>query len=381
MKQPIYMDYAAATPMDSQVLAAMQPYFSELFFNPSATYLAAKNVRRCLEEARAKIAGHLGARPAEIIFTSGATEANNMAIAGVANKFSASQIIVSAVEHESVLTPAEVFGARKIPVSSAGMVDIKKLEQIVTEKTSLVSVMMVNNELGTLQPIREISLMIKKVRADRVRTNNNLPLYLHTDAAQAGNFLDLKVSRLGVDLMSINGGKMYGPKQTGVLFIKAGMSLQPLIFGGGQEFGMRPGTENVAGIVGLAAALDIAQSQRGEESKRLTGIRNIFATELQKHIPASVINGFLKHSAPHILNVRFPNYDNERLMMELDEAGIQVATGSACSASSDEPSHVLSAIGLSEAEARSSLRFSLGRQTSLDDVNQVVRLLVGLTRD
>lgn len=380
MKKPIYLDYAAATPMDPKVLAAMKPYFSEWFHNPSAIYLAAKKVRSDLDAARAKTAANLGAKHSEIIFTAGATEANNLAISGVMNKFTDSELLLSAVEHDSVMATARSFKNREIPVSNQGVIDISALEKLINEKTVLASVMMVNNELGTLQPVRQISLMIKKVRDSRTKKGNNRPIYLHTDAAQAGNFYDLKVSRLGVDLMSINGSKLYGPKQSGALFVKAGTRLAPLIVGGGQEFGLRSGTENVAGAIGLATAFDIAQAQHAKENKRLTKIRDIFANSLQKHLPASVVNHSLKHSAPHILNVRFPGRDNERLMMELDEVGVQVAVGSACSASSDEPSHVLSAIGLIRAEAQSSLRFSMGRQTQLDDVDQTVKLLARLAK-
>jgi len=380
MKKSIYLDYAAATPMDPKVLAAMKPYFLERFYNPSATYLAARKVRADLQAARAKIDANLGAKPAEVIFTAGATEANNLAITGVMNKFMDSELLVSAIEHKSVIVPAASFKNHKIPVSNQGVIDLQALERLINEKTVLVSIMMVNNELGILQPLRRISLLIKKARANRIKTDNSLPIYLHTDAAQAGNFYNLKVSRLGIDLMSINGSKIYGPKQSGVLFVKAGISLAPLIVGGGQEFGLRSGTENVAGAIGLATAFDIAQTQHTQENKRLTKIRDTFANSLQKYLSTSVINHSLKYSAPHILNVRFPGQDNERLMMELDEAGVQVAVGSACSASSDEPSHVLSAIGLSQKEAKSSLRFSMGRSTRLVDINQIVKLLARLTK-
>lgn len=375
MKKSIYLDYAAATPMDPKVAAAIKPYLSDYFYNPSATYLAAKKVKKDLENARAKIAANLGAKSSEVIFTAGATEANNLAVTGVMNKFKDSEVLVSAIEHESVIAPASAFKNHQVRVTSEGVVDLPTLERLISGRTVLVSVMMVNNELGTVQPLREIGLLVKKIRDSRAKTGNSLPIYLHTDAAQAGNFFDLKVSRLGVDLMSINGSKIYGPKQSGALFVKTGTDLAPLIVGGGQEFGLRSGTENVAGAIGLATAFDIVQAQHHQERQRLEKILSIFATRLQKNIPLSVINGSLEYLAPHILNVEFPGYDNERLMMELDEAGVQVATGSACSASSDKPSHVLSAIGLSKKSAQSSLRFSIGRYTGLDDISQTVKLL------
>lgn len=375
MKKLIYLDYAAATPLNPTVLAAMKPYFSKSFHNPSAIYLTAKNVKNDLEVARAKIAGSLGSRPGEVIFTAGATEANNLAIQGVMNKFPKAELLVSAVEHESVLAPASLFKHHKIPVDRGGIIELKALEGLIKANTVLISIMAVNNEVGSLQPLGEVGSLIKKIRVERAKVNNSLPLYLHSDAAAAGNFLDLKVNRLRVDLMTINGSKLYGPKQSGALFVKAGTVLQPLILGGGQEFGIRSGTENVAGCIGLATAFEMAQNRHVKEAKRLLEIKHFFATKLQKTLPSSVINGSLKHSAPHILSIVFPGVDNEILMMQLDEAGVQVATGSACSANSNQPSHVLSAMGLSDQEAQNSLRFSLGRQTSRRDIKRTIKLL------
>src|SRR5579862_3657095 len=253
--KPIYLDYAAATPMDAEVIKAMQPYFADKFYNPSATYLAGRGVRKDVESARQSVAIQLGARPAEVIFTAGATEANNLAIQGIMREYPESEVLVSAIEHESVLEPARLFKVKEIPVTPQGIVDLQKLEKLITPKTVLVSVMLVNNELGTVQPISEIAKILNK---SSILRKNGWPLYLHTDGAQAGNYLDLHVSRLGVDLMSINSGKIYGPKQSGVLYVKAGTRLRPLIVGGGQEFGLRSGTENVAAAIGLAKALKIA---------------------------------------------------------------------------------------------------------------------------
>jgi cysteine desulfurase len=378
MKEPIYLDYAAATPLNSKVLEAMQPYFSDKFYNPSATYLAARDVRLALDQARADTANVIGARPAEIIFTAGGTEANNLAIQGIMRAFPDGEVLVSAVEHQSVLAPAELFNHKTVPVLENGIIDINGLENLISDKIVLVSLMLVNNELGTLQPIKEIAQIIKKVRLSRLSNGNKLPLYLHTDAAQAGNYLDLHVSRLTVDLMTINGSKIYGPKQTGFLFVKTGVQILPLIVGGGQERNMRSGTENIAGFVGLAKALSLAQDSRGQEAKRVTELREYFERELKSHFPAAIINGSVKHRAPHIVNVTFPGVDNERLMMELDERGVQVAVGSACSASSEEPSHVLSAIGLKEELARSTIRFSLGKNTTHADLEYTLAQLQGL---
>jgi cysteine desulfurase len=378
MSKPVYLDYAASTPLDPQALKAMQPYFSEKFYNPSATYLAGRAVRNDLNEARATIANWLGARPAEIYFTAGATEANNLAISGIMHQFPKGEMLVSSIEHESVIAAAEQFKCNKIASTPKGIVDIIDLQKKISRNTVLISVMFVNNELGTVQRVREISKIITQVRTERLKTGNKTPLYLHTDAAQAPNYLDLHVARLGVDMMSINGGKIYGPKQTGFLFVKAPLQLKPLIVGGGQERNLRSGTENVAGFIGLAKALDITQKIKDQESKKLNELRKFFIDELTKNIPHAQINGSPKHQAPHIVHVTFPGADNERLMMELDERGVQAAVGSACSAASIEPSHVLRAIGMSNEDARASLRFSMGRQTTKKDILKTAIILKSL---
>lgn len=374
----IYLDYAAATPVDKRVLAAMEPFFARDFYNPSATYLASRTVRNKLSLMRASIAGLLGAKPGEIIFTAGATEANNLAIAGIMRQFPKAEVLVSSIEHESVVVPANVFKHRQIPVTGKGVVDVDKLEAMISDSTVLVSVMLVNNELGTIQPIREISAALQNIRKSRAKAKTLLPIYLHTDAAQAGNYLDLHTSRLGVDMMSINGGKIYGPKQSGALFIRAGVKLLPLILGGGQELGLRSGTENVAAIVGLTKSLEIAQAKRSEETQRITKLREQLERGIETKFEEAVINGRAKHRAPHILSVSFAGVDNERLMFQLDELGIMVAVGSACSASSDEPSQTLSAIGLSGAEARSTIRFSLGKYTTEKEVKRTLKSLAKL---
>ncbi|HVX58430.1 MAG TPA: cysteine desulfurase family protein [Candidatus Saccharimonadales bacterium] len=379
MSKTIYLDYAAATPMDGEVFAAMRPYFTDKFHNPSATYLAGRAARRSLEEMRGRVAAHLGCRSAEVIFTAGATEANNLAIQGVMRAFPEGEILVSAVEHESVLAPARLFTNHEIAVNKNGILDLDDLKKKIGPRTVLISVMYVNNEIGSIQPLKEITQLVADIRRTRLTASDKTPLYLHTDAAQAGNFFDLHVARLGVDLMSINGGKLYGPKQSGALFVKAGTRLQPLVVGGGQEFGYRSGTENLAAIAGFAKAMDESQAVKKDEFDRLMRLRKEFESSLLQQIPQAVINGG-KHRAPHIVSVSLPGHDNERLMMQLDEAGIICAVGSACSASRDEPSHVLAAIGLSEEDARSTLRFSLGRQTTEEDLHQTVKVLTSLLK-
>jgi len=276
MKQPIYLDYAAATPLDPAVLSVMQPYFAERFYNPSALYLAAKEVKRDIEVARSQVARLIGARPGEVIFTAGGSESNNMAINGIMARFPGKRVVVSAVEHDSVREPSRVFDSVEASVNELGSVDIAKLESAINDDTVLVSVMYANNEIGTIQPIKEIASLVAKIRQQRLEQGNKLPLYLHSDACQASNYLDLHVSRLGVDLMSLNGGKIYGPKQSGILYVRAGIELEAMIRGGGQEMGLRSGTENVAGIIGFAEALEAAQAKRTDETKRLQELQRQF---------------------------------------------------------------------------------------------------------
>lgn len=375
MAKQIYLDHAAATPLDGAVLKAMQPYFSQKFHNPSATYLAAKAVHADIEAARGKVALWLGSRPTEIIFTAGGTEANNLAIQGVMQAFPGSNVVVSAIEHDSVLAPAAGFNYQQAKVTPEGRLGVTDLESKIDDHTVLVSVMYANNEIGTIQPIKEIAKIIDNVRRQRQKKGNNLPLYMHTDACQATNYLDLHVDRLGVDLMTINGGKIYGPKQSGALYVKTGTRLNPQILGGGQENGYRSGTENVPAIIGLAEALDLAQKKRAAESKRQAELQRQFFAKISDKQSTAVINGSQNNRLPNNVHVTFPGTDNERLMMQLDEQGIICAVGSACSASNEEPSHVLKAIGLSDDEAQASLRFTLGRSTTSVDINKTIEAL------
>jgi len=374
-KRSIYLDYAASTPMEKEVLNAMKPYFLEKFYNPSASYLLSKSSRNDLEQARSGIAKYLGVRQSEIIFTAGVTEANNLVVKGIAEKYPNGEILVSAIEHDSVIVPAKQVGGIIVPVTHEGLVDLAQLKKLINENTVLVSIGMVNNEIGVLQPLKEIHQLIEAERAVRMHKNNNLPIHLHTDAAQAGNFFDLHVSRIGVDMLSLNGGKLYGPKQSAILYKKSAIKLSPQIIGGGQEFGLRSGTENVPYAIGLAKALDVAQKDRRREYDRVAGLRELFINELKKQIPQALLNGSKKHYSPHIVSVTLPDYDNERMVMELDELGIQCAVGSACSASDQEPSHVLKAIDLTDKQTGSTIRFSFGRQTSAEDLRFTVNSL------
>ena len=375
MKNYIYLDHAAATPVDETVLKKMEPYFSHLFYNPSAEYLAAREIRNAIEQARTKVCYWLGAKPTEIVFTAGGTEANNLAISGIMSKYPEANIVVSEVEHDSVLIPAKRYRHKIAPVHEDGRLQIEKFKNLIDDQTVLVSVMYANNEVGTIQPIREVAQLVAQIRKYRKEKAIEMPIYLHTDACQAANYLDLHVERLGVDLMTLNGGKIYGPKQSGALYVGSRLQLVPLIHGGGQERNLRSGTENVAGIIGFAAALDGAQSNRHEEAQKQQEMQKQLISNLEKEIPSIKFNGTFKHRLPNNLHLTITGEDNERLVFGLDEKGILVAAGSACSASNDEPSHVLKAIGRNEKEARASLRISMGRSTKFEDLEEFVKVL------
>lgn len=374
----LYFDHAAATPLDPLVLQAMQPYLAEKFYNPSALYLAAREVSQAVAAARQSVAGVLQAKASEIIFTAGGTESDNLAIRGVMEAFPGKNCVVSAVEHDAVLKPARAYGAKIVHVKADGRVDIEALEQLIDDQTVLVSVMYANNEIGTVQPLHEIATLLQKIRTARHAASNQLPLYFHTDACQAANYLPLLVHSLGVDLMTLNGGKVYGPKQSGILYVRTGTELAPQILGGGQERGIRSGTENVPGIIGFAAALQMARDRREAEAARLSSLRQHFIETLSKKRPNIVVNGSTEYRLPNNVHITIPGGDNEWLMMELDERGIMVATGSACSASSDEPSHVLAAIGLSDEAARASLRLTFGRPTDMEAVDKLISVLLSV---
>lgn len=375
MSRPIYLDYAAATPLDKEVLQAMQPYLTDNFYNPSALYLASKSVKKDITIARESVARILGAKPSEVIFTAGGTEANNLAINGIMRLFPDAHCVVSVIEHDSVLETAKQYNHSIAPVLPDGRIDLEALQCLIKDNTVLLSVMYANNEIGTVQPLHDIAQIVQTIKKQRQKTGNNLPLYLHTDAAQAANYLDLHTAKLGVDLMTLNGGKIYGPKQTGILYIKTGTQLQPTMIGGGQERSIRSGTENVPGIIGFAAALTKSTTLQKNEAKRLKELQHNFITQLTEKLPKTRVNGSTKFRLPNNIHVTIPGTDNERILMELDERGVQCATGSACSASNDEPSHVLAAIGLSDNEAHSSLRFTMGRNTSEQDIDTVIRAL------
>ena len=372
----IYLDNAAATPIDSRVLAAMMPYFSDEFYNPSAAYLAARQVRADVEEARHTLAKTIGARSAEIILTAGATESINLALGGVDGR-----IVTTAIEHSAVLETAWARGGRILPVDVGGRINLDELRRVLTDDVVIVSVGYVNSETGMVQNIRQIAEVVQAVRAEREQRGADTPLYLHTDASQAAGLFDLNVSRLGVDLMTLNAGKCYGPKQVGLLYILAGVQLKPLIRGGGQEMGLRSGTENVTGIIGFAKALELAEKLRSSEVKRLSGLRNMLKQYLVEHLPDVKINESSKANSPAILNMSVAGVDGERVVFALDERGVQAATGSACAANKGLRSHVLTALGLDDASVDGSLRISMGRFTTADDIEAAGKVIVDVINE
>jgi cysteine desulfurase len=367
----IYLDYAAATPVDKKVLAAMMPYFSDDFYNPSAAYSPARQVRADYEDAKHRIAQAIGAKPAEIIITAGATESINLALAGV----TPATVITTAIEHPAVLGCARAVDAIILPVDEHGRLDLDELYLAISDDTRLISVGYANNEIGTVQDIKAIAAVVAEVRVDRAGRGVKTPLLLHTDASQAAGYLDINVARLGVDLMTLNAGKCYGPKQVGLLYVRAGVELHPLIRGGGQEMGLRSGTENVAGTIGFAKALEMAEKKRKSEVKRLNATRSDLVASISGEWPEAVINGSKKHRLPNILNFAMPGLDGERLVFALDQRGVCVATGSACAANKGMRSHVLTAIGLSDETADGSIRISMGRGTTANEINECKQIL------
>lgn len=376
----IYLDYAAATPLDPDVVRAMQPYQVQKFFNPSADYRSARVIKNDLFLARSGVAQIIGAKPSEVIFTAGGTEANNLALKGVMELHPGANLLTSSIEHDSVLAPAANYHHKELAVAKDGRVLTAELKDKIDDQTVLVSIIYANNEIGAIQPLRQIGQIINEVRRERKTRGIALPLYFHSDGCQAGNYLDLHVSRLGLDMLTLNGGKIYGPKQSGALFVRAGTTLKPQIEGGGQEYGLRSGTENVAQIIGFAAALAKAQQLKDAESKRLSKLRDYFIEQIETTLSTARVNGSKQFRLANNVHATFLGADNETLLIKLDQKNIMAAAGSACSASSREASHVLLSLGLSESEARSSLRFSLGRATTKKDIDKVVLALKDILR-
>ena len=380
-----YLDHAATTPVRPEVLEKMLPYFTERFGNPSSLYAMAGEARYGLDEAREQTAAVLGARTSEIVFTGGGSESNNLAIKGSAALRSGSSngrghIITTAIEHHAVIHPVEQlekrgFEATYIGVDSTGRVDPAEFAAAVRPDTFLASVMLVNNEVGTIENVAEISQLTRESAG-----NVGAKVLIHTDAVQAAGKLSLKVDELGVDLMSLSGHKIYGPKGVGVLYVRRGVELEPLIAGGGQENQRRSGTENVALIAGLGEALTLSEAERSSSRARMIQLSDRLIEGIAERIPRSSFNGNTNSDArvPDIANFSFPGVEGEPVLLGLDFKGIAASSGSACSSASLKPSHVLLAMGVSPELAVGSVRISMGRDTTETDVDDVLEALTAV---
>ena len=352
--------------MDPLVIEAMQTYFSEKFFNPSSPYAPAVTVKRDYREAKSRIARVLGVGADELAMTAGATESINLAFTAAGGVS-----LISAIEHSSVINSAKARSdVRLISPMKNGRIDPQAVKKLLTPDVSFISIALANHELGYIQPIEEIAEVVRLERVRRQEHGESTPLMFHTDASQTAALMDVKIKRLGVDLLTLSAAKVYGPKQVGLLWIRPGVKLQPNIVGGGQEAGLRSGTENVAGVVGFATALELAAKRRSGEVKRLRELRDTLVKKLLAAFPDMIISSDQKKSLVNFLNISFPGVDAERLVFLLEARGVLVATGSACAANSGTRSHVLAAIGLGDAAIDGSLRLTLGR---LNDETQVMR--------
>ena len=373
----VYLDYAAATPMDPEVVAAMLPYLSERFWNPSAPYARAREAHDDVERARGSVARLIGAQSDSIVFTAGATEANNLAFAAVDG-----HVVIDAVEHESVLACAGMHERRTVRVGADGLVDPAAIARAIRPDTELVSVELANGELGVVQPVREIARVVAAERARRLEAGEKRPIYLHSDASQAAGVLSVNVGSLGVDMLTLSAAKIYGPKQVGLLWASDDVRLRPLVYGGGQEAGVRSGTENVAGIVAFARALELACERRPEEARRLGALRERLREALLAELPWMVVSGprNARRRLPGLLHVSFAGIEARRLVIALEREGVSVGTGSACAASRMRVSHVLEAIGMPRTLAEGSLRLTLGRPTTEEDVDYAAAAIVRAVR-
>jgi len=367
----IYLDYAATTPTHPEVVKAMLPYFTEAFGNPSSIHTYGQEAKEALNKSRAKVADLIGARDEEIIFTSGGTEADNLAIKGVANanEHRGNHIITTSIEHHAVLETCRFleergFRVTYLPVDEYGLVAPDDVRKAITNKTILISVMQANNETGTIEPISKIGKLAREAG-----------IYFHTDAVQSTGHIPINVDELGVDLLSISAHKLYGPKGVGALYVRKGTKLLPTMHGGEQEGTLRASTENIPGIVGFSQAAEIARQEAGEEIERLTHLRDKLINGLRERIDHTRLNGHLQKRLPNNVNLSIDFVEGEAMCLSLDMEGICAATGSACSSASEEPSHVLLALGLSHEQAHSSLRFTLGKWTTEEEIDRVLEVL------
>jgi len=367
----IYLDYAATTSVDELVLEKMLPFFTEKYGNPSSLHSVGREAKLAISQARETIAKHFNCLPREIIFTGSGTESDNLAIIGVAmaNRHKGKHIITTKIEHHAVLYACSYleqngFEITYLPVNKDGIVDPKDVRAAISEQTVLVSVIFANNEIGTIQPIKEIAAIC-----------NSSKVLMHTDACQAAGAFILDVRDLGVDLLTINGSKIYGPKGVGALFVREGVKVSPMLYGGTQEFSRRAGTENIPGIVGMAEALHLVQSEREDENARLIKMRDRLIKELLTLIPKSRLNGHPTQRLPNNINMSFLDVEGESIILHLDAKGVCVSTGSACTSTDLEASHVLLALGLPDELAHGSVRLTLGKYTTESDIEYVIKIL------
>ena len=380
MKQ-IYLDHAAATPVREEVIKEINRSWDIDFGNPSSFNDAGRKARKAVDSARDKIRRILGVSKADkIVFTGSGTESCNLAILGVARNFKKGHIITNVIEHHAVLKPIEYlekkgFKVSYLKVNKKGLIDLKDLENSIRNDTILISIIYANNEIGTVQQIKKIGKLLKTKK-----NKKRLP-YFHTDACQAAGYLDINANNLGVDLMSLNAAKIYGPKGIGLLYIRNGIRVKPLVFGGGQESKLRSGTEAVPLIVGFAKALELAEEEKEKESKRLTDLRDYFFDRIQKLIPEVKINGDIENRLPNNINISILDVESEQILLRLDLKGIRASSGSACTSRDLEVSYVLKAIGLNKRYGRGSLRFSMGKSTTKKDLDYVLENLVRIIRE
>ena len=370
----IYLDYAATTPTRSEVVRAMMPYFTDAFGNPSGIYSYGQEAKGAIEEARAKVADLIGARDEEIVFMSGGTEVDNFALKGVAyaNENKGNHIITTSIEHHAVMETCKLLEGRGLkvtylPVDKYGLVTPDDVKRAITGKTILISVIHASNEVGTIEPIAEIGKVAKEAG-----------VYFHTDAVQTVGHIPVNVNELGVDLLSMSAHKLYGPKGVGALYIRRGTRLLSFMHGGEQERGRRAGTENVAGIVGFGRAVELAKQEVSGEVERLTYLRDKLINGLLERIDHTRLNGHPLERMPNNVNISVDFVEGESMILNLDLEGICVSTGSACSSASLEPSHVLLAIGIPPEQAHGSLRLTLGRWTTEDEIERVLDVLPGI---
>lgn len=382
----IYLDHSATTPIDKNVLKKMLPYFKEEFGNPSSIHSTGQKAFFAIKKSRENLGLVLNCNLEEIIFTSGATESNNLAIFGLSKALNKKgikkpHIITSTIEHSSILNCFRLLDLEKktevsyIPVDEKGVIKIEKLKKAIKENTVLVSLMYVNNEIGSLQPIQEIGDFIEEIKKERQEKKSTHPIYFHTDAVQAANYFSCDTKKLKVDLLSLSGHKIYGPKGIGALFVKKNTPLLPIQYGGGQEKNLRSGTLNVPGIIGISEAMLLAKNNRNKNFKKVKQLRSILIDEVQKKIPNIILNTDLENSSPSHANITFIGAEGEAILTDLDFENISISTGSACASGNLKASSVLLAMGISKENAHSSIRFTLGKNNSIKDIQSVVNAL------